>query len=96
LAILTAVSGPGQRIHLVLPLKVILSFLAFFGQAAWQERSGGWWTALAISIVVALGGIVFAAIYWLNQYSVHSELEPRRRELETLLRSLEDETPGAS
>jgi hypothetical protein len=95
LAILTAVSGPGQRIHLVLPLKVILAFLAFFGQAAWQERSGGRWTALAISIIVALGGIVFAAIYWLNQYSVHSELEPRRRELETLLRSLEDETPGA-
>jgi hypothetical protein len=77
-------------------LPLILSFLAFFGQAAWQERSGGWWMALAISIVVALGGIVFAAIYWLNQYSVRSELEPRRRELETLLRSLEDETHGAS
>ena len=77
-------------------LPLVLAFLAFFGQAAWQERSGGRWTALAISIVVALGGIVFAAIYWLNQYSVRTELEPRRRELETLLRSLEDETPGAS
>jgi hypothetical protein len=77
-------------------LPLVLSFLAFFGQAAWQERSGGWWTAFAISIPVALGVFVFATIYWLNQYAVRTELEPRRRELETLLRSFEDKTPGAS
>jgi hypothetical protein len=77
-------------------LPLALSFLAFIGQGAWQERSGGWWTALAISEVVTIGGIVFAGIYWVNQYAVRAGLEPRRRELEALLRTLEDETPGAS
>jgi hypothetical protein len=77
-------------------LPLALAGLAFFGQVAWQERSGGWWTALAVSEVVAFGGLVLAGIYWLNQYAVRSELEPRRRELETLLMSLKDETPDAS
>lgn len=77
-------------------LPFALSVLAFFGQVAWQERSGGWWTALAVSIVVAFGVIVFAGIYWLNQYAVSSELEPRRQELKTLLMSLKDEAPDAS
>lgn len=70
-----------------------LSILAFFGQVAWQERSGGWWTVLAVSVVVALAVIVFAGVYWLNQYAVRSELVPRRQELEALLMSLKDETP---
>jgi hypothetical protein len=77
-------------------LPLALSMLAFIGQVAWQERSGGRWTALAVSVVVALGVVVLAAVYWLNQYAVRSELEPRRRELETLLMSLGDETPDAS
>ncbi len=77
-------------------LPIALPLLAFFGQVAWQERSGGWWTAIAMSGGVALGVIVFAGIYWLNQYAVRSDLEPRRRELETLLTSLKDETPDAS
>jgi hypothetical protein len=68
--------------------------LAFFGQVARQERAGGWWTALAVSEVVALGVGVLAGIYWLNQYAVRCELEPRRRDMETLLKSLEDETPA--
>ncbi len=34
--------------------------------------------------------------HWLNPYAVRSSLEPRRQELETLLMSLEDETPAAS
>ena len=77
-------------------LPLALSGLAFFGQVAWQERSGGWWTALAVSEVVALVVIVLAGVYWLNQYAVRSELVPRRQELETLLMSLKDETPAAN
>ncbi len=77
-------------------LPLALSCLAFFGQVAWQERSGGWWMALALSEVVALVVIVLAVVYWLNQYAVRSELEPRRQGLETLLKSLEDETPAVS
>jgi hypothetical protein len=72
------------------------AMLAFFGEVAWHIRAGGWWTALAASEVVVLGVIVFAGVYWLNQYAVRSGLEPRRRELETLLMSLGDETPDAS
>ncbi|MGP0067482.1 MAG: hypothetical protein ACLQGP_28290 [Isosphaeraceae bacterium] len=77
-------------------LPLALAILAFFGQGAWEQRAGGWWTALAVSLVLALVGGVFAGIYWVNQYAVRSGLEPRRRELESLLMSLEDETPGAS
>jgi hypothetical protein len=77
-------------------LPLALSGLAFFGQVAWQERSGGWWTALAVSEAVALVVIVLAAVYWLNQYAVRAELEPRRGELEALRMSLEDEKPDAS
>ena len=77
-------------------LPMALSLLAFFGQSAWQERAGGWWTALGVSMVIAIVVVVFAGIYWLNQYAVRTELEPRRRELATLLLSLEDEASDAS
>jgi len=77
-------------------LPLALSGLAFIAQVAWQERSGGWWTAVGASEVVGIGVIVLAVVYWLNQYAVRSELEPRRRELESLLMSLEDETPDPS
>jgi hypothetical protein len=77
-------------------LPFALPALAFFGQVFWQERSGGWWMALAVSEVVAMLVVVIAVIYWLNQYAVRSELEPRRRELETLLMSLKDEMPAAN
>jgi hypothetical protein len=77
-------------------LPLAFSVLPFVGQVAWQGRSGGWGTALVVSSVVAFVVIVFAGVYWLNQYAVRCELEPRRRELETLLISLEDETACAS
>ena len=78
----------------LLPLS--FSALAFCGQVAWQERSGGWWTALAASIVVGLVVLVFGGVYWVNQYAVRAALEPRRRELETLLMSLGEESPDAT
>lgn len=72
-------------------LPLALSLLAFFAQTFWQARAGGWWTLLAAALAVAVGVVVFASVYWLNQSAVRSELEPRRRELETLLISLGDE-----
>ena len=78
----------------LLPLAVAM--LAFFGQGAWQERSGGWWTAIAFSEATGLGVLVLAVVYWLNKYTVRAGLEPRRRELEALLMSLDDETPDVS
>ena len=85
-----------RNVHWWALLPLALAMLAFFGQVAWQERAGGWWTALAVSEVVALGVGVLAGISWMNRYAVRRELEPRRREMETLLMSLEDETPDAS
>jgi hypothetical protein len=70
--------------------------LAFFGQGAWQERAGGWWTVLAFSMVLAFGLGVLGFVYWINQYAVRADLEPRRQELEKLLLSLEDEPTGAN
>jgi len=78
----------------VLPLAVPI--LAFFGHVAWNDRLGGWWTALGLTAVVSIATIVFAFVYWLNQNAVRSELRPRRQELETLLTSVQDETPAAS
>jgi len=70
-----------------------LSIMAFFGQVAWQARSGGWWTALVVGGVVVVEVRVFAGVYWLNQDAVRSELVPRSQELEALLMSLKEETP---
>jgi hypothetical protein len=76
-------------------LPLTLSMLAFVGQVAWQRRAGGWGAALVMAGVAGVAMIVFAGVYWLNQYAVRSGLEPRRQELETLLASLKDETPAA-
>jgi hypothetical protein len=77
-------------------LPFTLAILPFLSQVAWQERSGGWWMALALSEVVALVVIVLGGVYWVNQYAVRCGLEPRRRELETLLMSLADEKHDAN
>ncbi len=77
-------------------LPMAVAMLAFFGHVAWQERGGGWWTLLFVSMVVIPGVGVLAGIYWLNLYAIRAMLEPRRRELETLLMSFGEETPIAS
>src|SRR3954451_6737188 len=74
-----------RNVHWWYLLPPALGMLPFFGQVAWQARSGGWVAVLATSLVVAIVGIVFAVIYGVNQYAVRADLEPRRRELETLL-----------
>ena len=78
-------------------LPLALAILAFFGQVTWQQRSGGWMTVVAASVMVAVFVVVFAGIYWLNQYAVRAELLPRRQELEALMVSLrEDKSEGNS
>jgi len=77
-------------------LPLAFSCLAFIGQVTWQVRAGGWSVALAGSIMVALVAVLFFGVYWLNQYAVRHNLEPRRRELESLLISLNDEASAAS
>jgi hypothetical protein len=75
--------------YLLPPFTAIIIFPAY---RAWQSRDDGL-PALAefaaIALVIALVGWF---IYWLNQYAVRKNLEPRRKELQTLLRSLNE--PG--
>ena len=66
-------------------LPLALSILAFFGQVAWQVRSGGWLVALVVAGVVVIGVIILAGVYRLNQSTVRTELMPRRQELEACL-----------
>jgi CubicO group peptidase (beta-lactamase class C family) len=73
-----------------------LAILAFFGQCAWYVRAGGWWTVLAVSGMVAVVALIYGGVYWLNQHTVRSQLEPRRRELQALLESLKDTGEAAT
>jgi hypothetical protein len=65
----------------------------FPAHRAWQSRDDGL-PALAEFVAIAL---VFALvgwfIYWLNQYVVRKQLEPRRQELQALLKSLNESGP---
>ena len=73
-----------------------LAILAFFGQCAWYVRSGGWWAVLAVSGMVAVVALIYGGVYWLNQHTVRSQLEPRRRELQALLESLKETDEAAT
>lgn len=76
-------------------LPLVVPMLAFLGQVAWNTRSKGWSAAFAMTFMVAVVATVLVFVYWINQYAVRNDLEPRRRELEALLTSLEDEPPAA-
>jgi len=78
-------------------LPIAVPCLAFFVQNAWESYVRGrefvdFVPPFLFSATVC-GGIM-AFVYWLNQKAVRSGLEPRRKELETLLSSLGDETGG--
>jgi hypothetical protein len=78
-------------------LPTALAVLPFFGEVSWSVRLDGWWIALlALAVPVSIVAVMFVGIYSLNQTAVRCGLEPRRQELEALLSSLKDETPGMS
>jgi hypothetical protein len=62
----------------------------FYGQVSWSLLAAGLWRLK--DLWGLLGGVlvVFGGVYWLNQYCVRKDLEPRRRELEALLQGLQD------
>jgi hypothetical protein len=70
-----------------------LSILAFCVQVAWLH-SKDWPDLLAhLAPPVIVVFATYAFIYWLNQYTVRTKLEPRRQELLALLASLREEAP---
>ena len=70
-------------------LPILLAIMAFFFQVAW-ESSSDWWE---FSLSVGSRGVFLLAINWaiylVNQYSISTTLEPRRRALANLVESLE-------
>lgn len=72
----------------LLPLGVPL--LIFFGNHAWQKGRGAVEATVTFGAAVAFVALLYWGIYWLNQYCVRKDLEPRQRELESLLASLEN------
>lgn len=71
-----------------------ISVMAFFVHVAWLS-SNRWWEFLAGVLFLGLFLlVVYGAIYLMNQRAVREQLEPRRRELLTLLASLSDEVVG--
>jgi cell division protein FtsW (lipid II flippase) len=73
-------------------LPIFTALMAFAAQGAWQSRDDGWKTVGEFAGVTATFLAVFGFIYWLNQYAVRKQLEPRRKELQTLLSSLDQAT----
>ena len=74
-------------------LPIALPMLAFFGHVGLQvpREIGG--RACRLRMVCSRMSVL-GFVYWLNLHAVRNELGPRRQELETLLSSLNDETPA--
>jgi hypothetical protein len=64
-------------------------FVLQFGQSLWVMRSGGWHVVFGAVAGLAVVLLLLAGVYWLNRYAVRAGLEPRRRELQELLASLQ-------
>ncbi|MCL4695103.1 MAG: beta-lactamase family protein [Candidatus Hydrogenedentes bacterium] len=72
-------------------LPFTISILAFFTQSSWQiANNWGGFLGLAIPSYAFLF-VLYGFVYWLNQYAVRKQLEPRRQELLTLIATLRDE-----
>lgn len=71
----------------LLPLAVSLAIS--IGYSTWHDRHSGLSAVIGWIVYVVFGVLLFWGLYWLNQLAVRKSLEPRRRELESLLASLE-------
>ena len=74
-------------------LPIGLAMLALFVQITWEVRSAGWLAAFVLGGAVLVAGIALGFVYRLNQHAIRTELEPRRQELDALLRELGEESP---
>ncbi len=73
-------------------LPIFVPIMIFFGWVAWQAPEASITTkVLRVAPHTSFVVLLYAGIYWLNQYAVKKNLEPRRRELEKLLNELEAE-----
>jgi hypothetical protein len=73
--------------YLLPPFGAMMIWLAHL---VWRSRDGGLEALTGFGAVAVFFVLVAWFIYWLNQYAVRKQLEPRRKELQTLLRSLNE------
>jgi hypothetical protein len=71
-------------------LPILAALAVFFGCAAWRARNIGSSAVLGAVVSALVVALLYWGIYWVNQFAVRKSLEPRRRELETLLASLNE------
>lgn len=68
-----------------------ISLMAFFVHTSWNV-TGSWWGCLLVSGFFGVFLLVlYGGIYWLNQWAVRKQLEPRRNDLQKLITNLEGE-----
>jgi hypothetical protein len=74
-----------------------ISIAAFFAHVSWRTamKTNDWLGGLIFATIlfVFLAGVYYF-IYWVNQFAVRKQLEPRRQELLALIASLKDEPTG--
>jgi len=59
---------------------------------AWRARSGGFEMMAPYAVISVFFVLVGVFVYWLNQHAMRKQLEPRRKELQDLLGSLDGPT----
>jgi thiosulfate reductase cytochrome b subunit len=70
-------------------LPILIGLSAVIGSTLWSRRQAGpaaiiGWAAFFIVFY----GLMYWGVYWLNQWAVRKQLDPRRQELEALLANL--------
>jgi MFS family permease len=71
-------------------LPILIGLGAVSVATLWHKQLAGLATLIGLgAFYVIFYGLVYWGVYWLNQFVVRKDLEPRRQELETLLASLE-------
>ena len=72
-------------------LPIFVPIMIFFGWVAWQVPAPVTAKFLRLLPHASFVVLLYAGIYWLNQFAVKKQLEPRRKELEKLLNELGSE-----
>jgi CubicO group peptidase (beta-lactamase class C family) len=72
-------------------LPIFVPIMLFFGWVTWQLPVPITTKILRLLPHTSFVVLLYAGIYWLNQFAVKKNLEPRRQELEKLLAGLETE-----
>ena len=70
-------------------LPILIGLGAVSASTLWHKQQDGLATMIGLgAFYTVFYGLVYWGVYWLNQFAVRKNLDPRRQELETLLASL--------